>query len=117
MPLTHGWEGQCWDLTHALATLGWRERISHGPHVLTFSGWKRMFPRPCRLSARTSELGSLRLWASRVRASCSESTSSKAGLWRNWGSPKGRWLRLGALGQEWGSMTGVLVGLSGPGGS
>lgn len=47
---------------------------------LTFSGWKRMFPRPCRLSTRTSGLGSLRLRASTVRAACSVSTPRRAGL-------------------------------------
>lgn len=47
---------------------------------LTFSGWKRMFPRPCRLSTRTSGLGSLRLRASAVRAVCSGSTRRRAGL-------------------------------------
>lgn len=47
---------------------------------LTFSGWKRMFPRPCRLSTRTSAQGSLRLWASTVRAASLGSTSSRAGL-------------------------------------
>lgn len=33
----------------------------HVPLALTFSGWKSMFPRPCRLATRISELGSWRL--------------------------------------------------------
>lgn len=55
--------------------------VCHRPQPpLTFSGWKRMFPRPCRLSTRISGLGSLRLRTSTDRAASLGSTSSRVGL-------------------------------------